>query len=98
MLAVAIAAGCRYATSFDGVLIVDDSSLIHDFYTSECERPVHLVIDTALKVGPDHLAACLCRSCAIQHDTWVPGLYKNVQATSLCLFFYCRLRAAKHVT
>ena len=40
----------RYATSFDGVLIVDDSSLIHDFYTGECERPVHLVVDTALKV------------------------------------------------
>ncbi|CAN0315978.1 unnamed protein product, partial [Hapterophycus canaliculatus] len=39
-----------YATSFDGVLIVDDSSLIHDFYTGECERPVHLVVDTALKV------------------------------------------------
>ncbi|CAM9583623.1 unnamed protein product [Ectocarpus sp. 8 AP-2014] len=38
-----------YATSFDGVLIVDDSSLIHDFYTGECERPVHLVVDTALK-------------------------------------------------
>lgn len=41
----------RYATSFDGVLIVDDSSLIHDFYTGECERPVHLVVDTALKVN-----------------------------------------------
>lgn len=41
----------RYATSFDGTLIVDDSSLIHDFYTGECERPVHLVVDTALKVN-----------------------------------------------
>lgn len=40
----------RYATSYDGVLIVDDSSLIHDFYTGECARPVHLVLDTALKV------------------------------------------------
>ncbi|CAM9614191.1 unnamed protein product [Ascophyllum nodosum] len=38
-----------YATSYDGVLIVDDSSLIHDFYTGECARPVHLVVDTALK-------------------------------------------------
>eukprot|EP00752_Nemacystus_decipiens_P005966 g5388.t1 len=38
-----------YATSYDGVPIVDDSSLIHDFYTGECERPVHLVVDTALK-------------------------------------------------
>lgn len=46
----------RYATSFDGVLIVDDSSLIHDFYTGECERPVHLVVDTALKVRAEEYA------------------------------------------
>ncbi|CAM9300731.1 unnamed protein product, partial [Discosporangium mesarthrocarpum] len=38
-----------YATSFDGVSIVDGSSLIHDFYTQECESPIHLVVDTALK-------------------------------------------------
>ena len=35
-----------YATSMDGVSIVDSSSLIHDFYASECEDPVHLVVDT----------------------------------------------------
>ncbi|CAM9314471.1 unnamed protein product [Choristocarpus tenellus] len=44
-----------YATSFDGVSIVDDSSLIHDFYTQECESPVHLVVDTALK---DNIVGC----------------------------------------
>lgn len=37
-----------YATSMDGVSIVDSSSLIHDFYASECEDPVHLVVDTAM--------------------------------------------------
>lgn len=35
-----------YATSMDGVSIVDSSSLIHDFFASECADPVHLVIDT----------------------------------------------------
>jgi translation initiation factor 3 subunit F len=38
-----------YATSYDGVQVVDNSSLIHDFYTQECDSPVHLVIDTSLK-------------------------------------------------
>ena len=37
-----------YATSMDGVCIVDSSSLIHDFYAEECEDPVHLVVDTAM--------------------------------------------------
>ncbi|CAM9418586.1 unnamed protein product [Heterosigma akashiwo] len=38
-----------YATSYNGVDIVDNSSLIHDFYTSECDNPVHLVVDTSLR-------------------------------------------------
>lgn len=55
----------RYATSYDGVLIVDDSSLIHDFYTGECARPVHLVLDTALKVTDvdDYRASVPCSFC-----------------------------------
>lgn len=39
-----------YATSMDGAGIVDSSSLIHDFYSEECEDPVHLVVDTAMQV------------------------------------------------
>ena len=36
-----------YATSMEGgAMIVDSSSLIHDFYASECEDPIHLVVDT----------------------------------------------------
>eukprot|EP00640_Fibrocapsa_japonica_P003108 CAMPEP_0113936510 /NCGR_PEP_ID=MMETSP1339-20121228/3409_1 /TAXON_ID=94617 /ORGANISM="Fibrocapsa japonica" /LENGTH=325 /DNA_ID=CAMNT_0000939019 /DNA_START=210 /DNA_END=1187 /DNA_ORIENTATION=- /assembly_acc=CAM_ASM_000762 len=37
-----------YATSFKGADIADNSSLIHEFYTSECDNPVHLVVDTSL--------------------------------------------------
>ena len=38
----------RYATSISGVSIVDSSSLIHGFYSQECENPVHLTVDTSL--------------------------------------------------
>jgi translation initiation factor 3 subunit F len=37
-----------YATSMDGVSIVDSSSLIHEYYATQCSDPVHLVIDTAM--------------------------------------------------
>lgn len=37
-----------YATSIGGVSIVDSSSLIHDFYSHECDNPVHLTVDTSL--------------------------------------------------
>lgn len=36
-----------YATS-QGTAINDSSSLIHEFYTSECENAIHLVVDTSL--------------------------------------------------
>jgi len=43
-----------YATSCeDGSLISEHSCLIHDFFSAECECPVHVVVDTAL--GSDQL-------------------------------------------
>eukprot|EP00616_Rhizochromulina_sp_CCMP1243_P001437 CAMPEP_0118963828 /NCGR_PEP_ID=MMETSP1173-20130426/1635_1 /TAXON_ID=1034831 /ORGANISM="Rhizochromulina marina cf, Strain CCMP1243" /LENGTH=299 /DNA_ID=CAMNT_0006912213 /DNA_START=83 /DNA_END=982 /DNA_ORIENTATION=+ len=38
-----------YATSMEGVSVVDSSSLIHGFYAEECADPVHLVVDTAMR-------------------------------------------------
>mmetsp|Transcript_12886 Transcript_12886/g.16941 ORF Transcript_12886/g.16941 Transcript_12886/m.16941 type:complete len:235 (+) Transcript_12886:198-902(+) len=38
-----------YATSYEGIDIIDSSSLIHDFYTSECDSPIHIVVDTSLQ-------------------------------------------------
>lgn len=35
-------------SSPDGRAIIDNSSLIHDFYMKECADPVHLVLDTTL--------------------------------------------------
>lgn len=40
--------GWYSTTTSQGQFIVDNSSLINDFYSSECERPVHLVVDTTL--------------------------------------------------
>lgn len=35
-------------TTSAGEIIVDNSSLIHDFYSRECVSPVHVVVDTTL--------------------------------------------------
>ena len=39
-----------YSTTLpNGAWIVDNSSLIHDFYSNECSNPIHLVLDTSLR-------------------------------------------------
>ena len=39
----------RYGTTtLTGEYIVDTSSLIHDFFSKECDECVHLVVDTTL--------------------------------------------------
>ena len=35
-------------TAEDGRVILDTSSLIHEFYSKECTDPIHLVVDTSL--------------------------------------------------
>lgn len=40
--------GWYTTTTAEGVLLNDNSSLIQNFYSSECENPVHLVVDTTL--------------------------------------------------
>ena len=35
-------------TTEDGQVILDTSSLIHEFYSKECADPIHLVVDTSL--------------------------------------------------
>ena len=43
--------GWYTTTTPSGAQIVDNSSLIHDFYRGECADPVHLVVDTTLSGG-----------------------------------------------
>lgn len=41
-----------FSTTFpNGNWIVDNSSLVHDFYSNECENPIHLVVDTRMADG-----------------------------------------------
>lgn len=40
--------GWYTTTTAEGVLLNDNSSLIQNFYSDECENPVHLVVDTTL--------------------------------------------------
>jgi len=40
--------GWYCSTTAQGQFVVDNSSLIRDFYSGECENPVHLVVDTTL--------------------------------------------------
>ena len=40
--------GWYTTTTAEGQVIIDNSSLIHDFYTKEVAEPVHLVVDTTL--------------------------------------------------
>jgi translation initiation factor 3 subunit F len=44
-----VVVGWYSTTAPSGALIVDNSSLIHDFYIGECSEPVHLVVDTSLQ-------------------------------------------------
>lgn len=51
-----------YSTTLpNGSWIVDNSSLIHDFYSNECENPIHLVIDTTLAGADMRVRAFMSR-------------------------------------
>jgi len=46
-----------YTTTLpNSALIVDNSSLIHEFYSHECRDPIQLVVDTNLSSGTDNIA------------------------------------------
>lgn len=40
--------GWYATTAADGALVVNNTSLINEFYARECENPVHIVVDTTL--------------------------------------------------
>ncbi|KAJ0395165.1 hypothetical protein P43SY_000463 [Pythium insidiosum] len=47
-----------YATTASGSALLDDySCLIHEFYGSVCENPVHLVVDTSLRADQLNVSA-----------------------------------------
>lgn len=51
-----------YSTTLpNGSWIVDNSSLVHDFYSNECDNPIHLMIDTTLTGGNMRVRAFMSR-------------------------------------
>jgi translation initiation factor 3 subunit F len=43
--------GWYTTTTPDGAFIIDNSSLINEFYEGECQAPIHLVVDSTLSGG-----------------------------------------------
>lgn len=52
----------------NGAFIVDNSSLIHDFYTNECDNPVHLVVDTTLSSDSISARGFVCQQMVVGFD------------------------------
>ena len=47
-----VVVGWYTTTTINGEFIIDNSSLINDFYCNQCTNPIHLVVDTTL-MGDD---------------------------------------------
>lgn len=60
--------GWYTTTSVNGAFIVDNSSLIHDFYTNECDNPVHLVVDTTLRSDNISARGFVCQQMVVGFD------------------------------
>lgn len=60
--------GWYTTTSVNGAVIVDNSSLIHDFYTNECDNPVHLVVDTTLRGDNISARGFVCQQMVVGFD------------------------------
>ncbi|OQS00143.1 eukaryotic translation initiation factor 3 subunit F [Thraustotheca clavata] len=67
-----------YATSSDSEPINENSCLIHDFYSSECPSPVHVVVNTSL--ASDSLNLMAFTSSALQvADVALANQFKQVK-------------------
>jgi translation initiation factor 3 subunit F len=64
-----------------GAWIVDNTSLIHDFFASECSNPIHVVVDTALAAGSSdiHVRAFSSRPMVIGEHA-VANLFDELKA------------------
>ncbi len=60
--------GWYTTTTVNGEFIIDNSSLIHDFYSSECENPVHIVVDTTLSRDTISARGFVCKQMVVGED------------------------------
>jgi translation initiation factor 3 subunit F len=69
-----------FATALDGKLVNKQSCLIHDYYGTECPRPVHLVIDTTLQNNTLAVKAYHSSALSIGNDT-VAAQFEQIPVT-----------------
>ena len=53
--------GWYTTTTQNGQYVTDNSSLINDFYSSECTKPIHLVVDTTLSTDTMSVRGFVCK-------------------------------------
>ena len=92
--------GWYTTTSPEGALINDNSSLIHDFYSAECENPIHLVVDTAL-AGDTMSVRGFTSSPLALGDLSLANMFREMQvdltvtdAESTCLYHMIHAQSA----
>ena len=50
-----------YATTNNGIAITEYSSLIHEFYSGQCQNPIHIVVDTSLSTPSLNVRGFVCQ-------------------------------------
>jgi len=80
-----------YATTVDGSPITEHSALIHEFYGTECQEPVHLVIDASLAENTIGIKAFVSRPLAVANRNLanqfqqVPAQMESMEAEAIAL-------------
>jgi hypothetical protein len=81
----------RHATTVDGSPITEHSALIHEFYGTECQEPVHLVIDASLAENTIGIKAFVSRPLAVANRSLanqlqqVPAQMESMEAEAIAL-------------
>ena len=68
-------------TPSDGTFINDFSRLIHDYFLSQCNDPIHLVVDTSLTGDSIPMKAFLCESLVVDGRV-LASVFNEVQVSA----------------
>jgi len=75
--------GWYTTTTPEGALIIDNSSPIHDFYSNECNNPVHIVLDTTLS-GDNMGLTGFVGEAVVVGDTTLATVFQEIKV-DICL-------------
>lgn len=65
-----VVVGWFATTAPDGALIINSSSLIHNFFEGECSDPIHIVVDTSLTGSNVNIRAFTVRPLNIDNNSF----------------------------